>query len=150
MAGHGPAPKPPARRARRNKPPVPERVIETDVSVPQPKLPKLPHVRWHAVTLRWWDHVGRLFENVPMAATDWDELLILARIFEQVMGCGDLKMSPELRLRAAKWGLTPEDRARLRITFAGADKAQQDQERRRSLGDGARGRFGPLMDGGGK
>jgi hypothetical protein len=36
-----------------------------------------------------------------------------------------------VRLRVAKFGATPEDRARLRITFADAEQAEDKQQERR-------------------
>lgn len=45
---------------------------------------------------------------------------------------GDTKLAGELRLRVAKFGATPEDRARLKIQFAAADEAEDRTERRRT------------------
>ena len=39
---------------------------------------------------------------------------------------GDVKLASELRLREAKYGFTPEDRARLRMQFALAPGAEAD------------------------
>jgi hypothetical protein len=52
---------------------------------------------------------------------------------------GDKAVAPELRLRVAKFGATPEDRARLRITFAAADEAEEKPARRQSSRDRYRG-----------
>ena len=41
---------------------------------------------------------------------------------------GDMGVAGELRLRAAKFGVTPEDRARLRIQIVVADKAEAEAE----------------------
>ena len=56
-------------------------------------------------------------------------------------GNGDTSVLPELRIRVAKFGATPEDRARLRMQFAEADEAdgrrpntvKSSRERRGSL-----------------
>jgi hypothetical protein len=53
---------------------------------------------------------------------------------------GELKYLPELRLRTAKYGATPEDRARLRIQFAQADEAESKAPKRVT----AQQRFGNL------
>ncbi len=57
-------------------------------------------------------------------ASDWsflaDTALLHARLW-----MGQTTVAPELRLRVAKFGATPEDRARLRITFAQADEADE-------------------------
>lgn len=148
MAGRGPAPKDPNRRARRNSDPVALRVIHAD-PVEQPELPTfevehdgdLVEFRWPARTVEWW----AMWRDSPLSteftATDWSELLDTAVIHARFWR-GDVKMAGELRLRVAKFGATPEDRARLRITFAQADEAEG-----RGKGQGgrsARDRRGPL------
>ncbi|MFV8169840.1 hypothetical protein [Mycolicibacterium peregrinum] len=96
---------------------------------------------WPEATRRWWSTWG----DEPMAqdftATDWDFLLDTALIHAKVWGQGDLKLLPELRLRVAKMGATGEDRARLRITYAAADEA--DEKRTRPAAS-SRDRRGPL------
>jgi hypothetical protein len=61
-------------------------------------------------------------------ANDWSELLDTA-VLHASFWRGDLKLAGELRLRVAKFGATPEDRARLRITFAQADEAEDRSPR---------------------
>jgi hypothetical protein len=41
-----------------------------------------------------------------------------------------MKLLAELRLRVAKMGATSEDRARLRITYAQADEAEEKRDRK--------------------
>lgn len=136
MAGRGPAPKQPGRRARANKDPVPLRVIHAE-PVAQPELPG--SYEWPARTRTWW----RMWAESPLSAdftqTDWDFLLDTAVLHAQFWS-GDTKVAPELRLRVAKFGATPEDRARLRITFAQADEAED----RRPAQPSARERRGGL------
>lgn len=133
MAGRGPAPKPSEQRARRNADPGALRVIVAK-PVKQPTLPpiwernaktgKRQRVAWPAETRKWW----KMWDDSPLSqdftSTDWAELLITARLHAAVVD-GDLKHAAELRLRVAKFGATPEDRARLRITFAAADEGEQ-------------------------
>jgi hypothetical protein len=138
MAGKGPAPKPPSRRARTNAEPVPLRVI-TAQPVPQPELPtfsvevdgELVEFCWPSRTQEWW----RMWQESPLSAeftsTDWSELLDTALLHAQFWR-GRLSVAPELRLRVAKFGATPEDRARLRITFAQADEAEEKRPRAQS------------------
>lgn len=136
MAGHGPAPKPANQRARRNKDTVEQRVIEVSPGA-QPDLPE--GVEWHPRTIAWW----RMWADSPLAsdftANDWNELLDTALI-HTAFWYGDMKSACELRLRVAKFGATPEDRARLRITFASADTAERKAHprppRRREKGGG--------------
>lgn len=148
MAGRGPAPK--ANRVRRNADPSPLRVI-TAAPVAQPNLPDFDvqvevdgvltsqSFAWPARTREWW----QMWADSPLSAdftsTDWSELLDTARLHAQFWD-GDTKVASELRLRVAKFGATPEDRARLRITFAQAD----DAESKRAAAPSSRARRGPL------
>lgn len=130
MAGRGPAPKDPSQRARRNKPSGPElRVIETE---PAPQ-PPLPGGDWHPQTVAWW----AMWRDSPLApeftANDWSELMDTAVIHSDFWG-GARGLAAELRLRVAKFGATPEDRARLRIQFAQADEADAKRPDKRAGG----------------
>lgn len=147
MAGRGPAPKSPDRRARRNKEPVPLRVITAE-PVPQPDLPtfhveedgELVEFVWPARTQEWWSMWGESPLSAEFTATDWSELLDTALLHAKFWS-GKLSLAAELRLRVAKFGATPEDRARLRITFAQADEADEKRGTRQSS---SRSRFGDL------
>lgn len=152
MAGRGPAPKDPQKRQRRNGDPTALRVIHAEPT-PQPELPELDlqvevdgelvarEFRWPARTHEWW----RMWRESPLTddytQTDWDFLLDTAFLHAQFWQ-GDTKLASELRLRVAKFGATPEDRARLRIQFAQADEAES--KRPRGTGQGSRTRRGPL------
>jgi hypothetical protein len=81
---------------------------------------------------------GRAAITETFTETDWNELLDTAVLHAAYWGEGDRKVAPELRLRVAKFGATPEDRARLRIQFAQADEA--DSKRPVPVSD----RFGGL------
>lgn len=114
MAGRGPAPKDPEKRRRRNADPIATTTIspEDDYQVEPPELPG--EVTWPVVTLAWW----QTWVNSPQAktftATDWDFLVDTALLHARFWK-GDEKVAGELRLRVAKFGATPEDRARLRM-----------------------------------
>lgn len=141
MAGRGPAPKDPAKRARRNADVVPLRVIEV-VAAGKPDLPEfevevrpkdgepfmVPYV-WPAATRDWWS----MLEMHPLVGEftemDWSYLLDTA-LFHAAFWKGNLDAGKELRLREAKYGFTPEDRARLRIQFAQATGAEADTARK--------------------
>lgn len=124
MAGRGPAPKDQARRARRNADPVATTVV-TFVRADQPALPE--GLEWPEATVTWW----AVWRDSPLSehfmATDWQFMLDTALLHRAVWGRGDTSVLPELRLRLAKVGATPEDRARLRISFAEADDADGGQ-----------------------
>lgn len=154
MAGRGPAPK--ENRARRNAGPVALRTI-TAAATDQPPLPDFSIVvkrgqqleveafAWPERTREWW----RMWAETPLSSdytqTDWDFLLDTAFVHAR-MWQGDMSVASELRLRVAKFGATPEDRARLRIQFAQADEA--DEKRTKPKGGTARARRGPLTSAG--
>ena len=152
MAGRGPAPKDPAKRARTNADAHGMRVYSAD-PVSQPGLPEFDvqvekggdlvsqTFEWPEATRRWWATWGAEPMARDFTATDWDFLLDTALLHAKVWGAGDLKLLPELRLRVAKMGATSEDRARLRITYAQADEADEKRTRTKSS---ARERRGPL------
>ncbi len=137
MPGLGAPPKPPGLRARRNKDPIPLRVINV-VSAPQPELPEA--MQWPEQTLDWW----RMWAESPLSAeftsADWSFLVDTAVIHARFWS-GDTKMAGELRQRVAKFGQTPEDRLRLRIQFAHAEQAEG---RKSPINAGSRERRGPL------
>lgn len=144
MAGRGPQPKDASRlvghgaaKARM----AGMRVVESK-PVPQPPLPEfMPEgVEWPEQTRVWWE----MWRVDPLTsefrATDWADLLDTAVIHGRFW-LGEVKLAGELRLRVAKHGATQEDRARLRITFAAADEA--DEKRARPV-PSSRERRGPL------
>lgn len=140
MAGRGPAPK--ANKIRRNADPVEGRVIQVH-RAEQPALPDVPGHEWPAATVEWWSMWGRSPLADNFTENDWSELLDAALLHARVWGDGELKHLPELRLRVAKYGATPEDRARLRITFAQADEADEKRTMPQPESQ-ARQRRGPL------
>lgn len=74
-------------------------------------------------------------------STDWSFLLDTAILHAQLWGNGDTSALSELRIRVAKFGATPEDRARLRMQFADADAADS---KRPVSGESARERRGQI------
>lgn len=144
MPGRGFAPKNPEQRARRNKPA--EMRVVTAEPVAQPPLPtfevekdgELTEFVWPARTQEWWAMWAEFPLAVEFTASDWSELMDTALLHARFWR-GDTKVAPELRLRVAKFGATPEDRARLRVTFAAAEEADEKRgTRRASSYDGLR------------
>jgi hypothetical protein len=123
MAGRGPQPKNPSRRAGHSKDPHSTTVLEMERAV-QPELPSvMPDGEpWPELTREWWAMWGRSPLSNEFGESDWNELRDTA-ILHGRLWRGDPRVAPELRLRVAKFGATPEDRARLRIQFAHADEA---------------------------
>jgi hypothetical protein len=146
MAGNGPPPKDPRRRARRNADPNPTTTLRRDKVTP-PKLPaEGPHgLPWPAATRSWFDRWKASPQAAEFSATDWDFLLDTA-VLHAALWRGDTKAAPELRLRVAKFGATVEDRARLRMTFAAADEADAKRARggKAATQSKAKSRFGDL------
>ncbi|WP_207346419.1 hypothetical protein [Arthrobacter sp. E3] len=134
MGGIGPPPKDPSRRARQNKHPIPLRVVDAILAA-KPDLPDFEvqvkvdgelmsqPFSWPAATETFWDMLDYHPLSGEFTAMDWSYLLDTARIHAAVWQ-GDIKLAAELRLREAKYGFTPEDRARLRLTFAQATGAE--------------------------
>ena len=123
MAGMGPAPKPQSRRARRNADTTPTTILRFE-EAEQPELRELPGgEEWCEATKQWWQMWARSPQAEHFGSTDWDFLLDTALIHNDVWGFLNFDRLPELRIRVAKFGATPEDRARLRMQFAEADEA---------------------------
>lgn len=129
MAGYTP-PKAPEKRARRNKDPREGRVLPLQTAE-QPPLPARPGGDpWPARTLEWWQMWRESALSSDFTASDWSELMDAA-VLHANFWSGDTKLAAELRQRVAKFGATPEDRARLRITFAQADEADAKRPARK-------------------
>lgn len=102
---------------------------------------------WPAATLDWWETWRTCAQASKFTDTDWSFLLDTA-VLHAEFWLGNRTLAAELRLRAAKFGATPEDRARLKIEIGDPDKAasparlqtKTTQDRRtrllRAVGDG--------------
>ena len=146
MAGMGPAPKDPSRRARRNKDPQPQTILRFEHAEP-PELPtfaiekdgNLLEWTWPTRTVEWWESWKASPQAEHFSSTDWQFLLDTALIHARFW-MGEMSAASELRLRVAKLGATTEDRARLRMQFAQADEA----DARRPERSQSRERYGNL------
>lgn len=119
MAGRGPAPKDPSKRARRNADPI----ATTTLRFERAEDPGLPAELAHDPRmLNWWETWANSPQAEHFGSTDWLFLTETAFIAADFYA-GDRKLASELRQRVAKFGATPEDRARLRMQFAQADEA---------------------------
>jgi hypothetical protein len=112
MPGRGPAPK--AVRSRPND--TARRQAEMTKVAQDGALrgPDLPEYDWHPRTLAWWDTWRRSPLAQEFGQTDWDFLIDTAFLHSQMWG-GEVRLAGEVRLRAAKFGATPEDRLRLKV-----------------------------------
>jgi hypothetical protein len=136
MAGRGPAPKPANRRARTNAT-TGTTILRYSHAI-QPALPD--DIEWHPRTRDWWATWADSSQADTFTSTDWDFLLDTALMHHAMWSKGQWTLAAEVRLRVAKFGATPEDRARLRMVFADADAADEKRALRVSSQD----RFGPL------
>lgn len=130
-------------RARRNKDHVQATVI-VRTPTPQPELP--PGVDWHPQTLLWWHMWGQAPEAAEFTDAEWSYLVDTALIHNEFWTNRDMRVAGELRLRSAKFGITPEDRHRLRITVVTAQEAEEKAEARQSQ-PSSRGRYQPPQAG---
>lgn len=120
MAGNGPPPKQADQRKRRNADPQ-QTEVSADGQVRGPELPALEDGEsWPAMTVRWWENWRRSAQATQMADTDWDFLLDTALLHARFHQ-GEVSVAGELRLRVAKFGATPEDRLRLRMSIVDPD-----------------------------
>lgn len=118
MSG-GVGPPPAGTKRRRNSDPVEKRTVTVDGELRGPDLPLdvLPDGDvWHARTQAWWLTWRRSAQAQEFTDTDWDFLLDTALMHHVMWAKMRWEFAAELRLRAAKFGATPEDRMRLRLT----------------------------------
>ncbi len=117
MAGRGPAPK--GERARdRDTPDFDELVLPEPGALFGKPLPEgvLPDGdSWHPQTVQWWNAMRAfpLLEHEPEIG--WQFLIDTALMHHVMWTKGRWEFAAEIRLRAAKYGATPEDRMRLKI-----------------------------------
>lgn len=147
MAGRGPAPKDPNKRARRNADPIPLRVVHADPAA-QPELADLlgeanplTGSQWQPATLTFWRHLGEFPTTENLQNAQWSSLARAVAI-DDAMLAGETKLAAESRLRLAKYGIDPDDLARLRVQIVQADEAEE--KRSPAGGQAARQRRGPL------
>lgn len=121
MAGRGPAPK--GSRARDRDTPKFETLEDTGVlygtDLPEGVLPA--DESWHPQTVRWWNAIRKfpLLKDEPDIG--WQFLIDTALMHHTMWTKGKWEFAAEIRLRVAKYGATPEDRMRLKITVEKPD-----------------------------
>jgi len=112
--------KPADQRRRRNAPAAEQfEVVNPDGERHGPELPDTHD--WPAATLKWWETWRTCALAPKFTDTDWAFLLDTA-VLHADFWLGDRSVAAELRLRAAKFGATPEDRARLKIEVGDPSK----------------------------
>lgn len=126
MAGRGPAPKSPDQRRRRNTTET-LTVVNPDGNTHGPDLPE--SVDWPDQTLDWWETWRTCAQAATFTDTDWSFLLDTA-VLHMAFWDGNHSVANELRLRAAKFGATPDDRARLKIAVGPSTKQEAPKRER--------------------
>lgn len=149
MAGRGPAPKDPAKLAGHGAAKARQgemRVINVE-PVPQPDLVEMlgginaaTGEEWHPSTLVLWRNLGEFPSLGSMQAAQW-AVLARAMMLDDAFMRGELRHASELRLQLQKFGIAPDDVARLRIVFAQADEADSKRD---TSGASARERRGQI------
>lgn len=114
MAGRGPAPSGTRSRARD------QRRADADVVTVVPddvvRGPELPEgFEWPAQTEAWWQSMRSTPQAQTYTDADWSFLIDTA-VLHAEFWLGNRALAAELRLRVAKFGVTPEDRARLKLS----------------------------------
>lgn len=138
----GGSPKDMGTKARRNPERTPFRVMGLPAE-PAPELPErfriwdgesFKRVKYPDETVTWWEHWVNSPLNDGFTHHDWDYLLETAIIHACFyVGIDRNKNAAELRQRMAKFGATPEDRAKLRIVTVTADTAEETAEEAKIL-----------------
>lgn len=147
MSRTGPPPKDPSTRARRNKDVVQLRVVDA-TPVRRPELPNFTvqvtidgelvtqEFVWPEMTRQWWAALDQHPLAREFIEADWSYLMETARV-HAAFWLGDVRVAGELRMRESKYGFTPEDRIKLRISLAVATEAEtrvaERQERRQAV-----------------
>ena len=149
IAGRGPAPKDPSKLAGHGAAKARQgemRVINV-APVPQPDLVEMlgeinaaTGQAWHPSTLVLWKNLGDFPSLEAMQAAQW-AVLARAMMLDDAFMRGELKHAAELRLQLQKFGIAPDDVARLRIVFAQADEADS---KRSAPAESARARRGQI------
>jgi len=123
MAGRGAPPKAQHQRARDTARRIDARAIQVPDRPYDGQVPELPARDWTQATLEWWAAWTRSPQAHLFTATDW-QFLIETAFIADAFYTGNMIVASELRLRMAKFGATPEDRARLRLQFVPPDESE--------------------------
>lgn len=130
MAGPGPPPKAersrPSDTARRQSE---MRHVQVDGQRRGPDLPDdvLPDGQsWHPCTVNWWDTWRESAQAKTFTETDWTFLLDTALMHHTMWTKGRWEFAGEIRLRVGKFGATPEDRMRLKLSVDVPDSAEPE------------------------
>lgn len=120
MAGRGRVPSVPVDKLARPSTRQ-ETELKTDDVARGPDLPEMAadietgQPYWHPRTVEWYETMRTSEVAQTFLKSDWDFLVDTA-LLHTAFWRGSYKHAAELRMRAAAFGITPEHRARLRLT----------------------------------
>lgn len=132
-------PKPMGTKARRNPERTPFRVMGLPAEAP-PELPEsfrmrdndgeggqiMRRIKYPEETRRWWSHWLTSPLTDGFTSHDWEYLLECAVLNAKFwLDIDRMKCAAELRQRLSMFGVTPADRAKLRIVTVTADTAEE-------------------------
>lgn len=86
----------------------------------QPELPDIED-GWPEQTRIWWAELAELPIAASLTAAEWSYLVDTALLHRAMWLRGEVKHAGEIRLRLSKYGITPEDRVRLRLEYRQPD-----------------------------
>lgn len=116
MAGNGPPPKGTRVRERDTPATIATVVVSDELAGPDLPLDILAEGEtWHPQTLRWWDNLRRLSHLRWETPAGWDVMIDTAYLHHKMWTYNRTDLAAEVRLRTAQFGITPADRARLRM-----------------------------------
>ena len=121
--------KPPGQRVRRNREVRHE--LPSDGPPDPPELPPTyrahgERVRYLADTRAWWETWLGSPQRDRFTSTDWQRLLMLARVVDAYHRTGDPKLLSEVRLNEEKLGATARDRNNLGWDLTPKPRGQRD------------------------
>jgi hypothetical protein len=91
--------------------------------------------RWCAATRKWWNAWRTSPQSLQMQTdADWQFHMETAALHHQFWAHGRMDYAAELRLRQAKFGVTPEDRERQHIKVATSASTNPDRQNWSAIG----------------
>lgn len=83
---------------------------------------------WHPATVAWWQTWRESAQAQRFTETDWRFLLDTALMHHTMWTKGRWEFAGEIRLRVGKFGATPEDRMRLKLSIDTPDASSEQPE----------------------
>ncbi len=131
----GPLPKPAAQRRRRNR----SSTVATLRAVKPVVIPALPVEGAHPATVSFWSELWESPITPELTSVDVHGLVMLAQLVEDFHRAENpssrVKLSQEIRLRGAEFGLSPISRRRLQWEISRVAEAEDRRVQRAKRAD---------------